>query len=215
MSLDRETVVLELDKGEEGLWRSYSSVHRNMIRKAQKSGLRCAEVDPKGEMEAFKGLYLETMRRAHAARYYFFSDRYFEALVHLLGDRLRLFVVRHGDLIVAASLFLVYGETVHYHLSAGLESYRSLGPTNLLLHWVALWCLAEGHRYLHLGGGRTSSPDDSLLRFKASISKVRRGYYTGRRIRNATEYESLCRKWMRLHRVVERPDYFLLYRLEG
>jgi len=215
ISRDRETILLELDSDEEALWNKYSSVHRNNIRKAKKNGLRCEEMEPREGMEVFLGLYLDTMRRVRASEYYFFSDQYFDGLVDLLGGRLRLFVVRKDDLTVAASLFLVHGDTVHYHLSASLEAYKTFKPINLLLHTVALWCLARGHRHLHLGGGRTPSSDDSLLTFKASISGVRRDYYTGRRIRDAAAYEALCQKWMTLHHLSERPGYFLLYRLEA
>jgi hypothetical protein len=214
ISRDRETVLLELDDDEDALWQKYSSVHRNNIRKATKNGFSCEELEPREGMEVFKALYLQTMRRVAASRYYFFSDGYFDALVNLLGDRLKLFVVRKDDLVVAASLILLHGDTVHYHLSASLDAYKTFKPVNLLLHTIALWSIARGHRQVHLGGGRTPNPDDSLFTFKTSISRVRRKYYTGRCIRNAAAYEALCRRWMSRHGVSERPGYFLLYRLE-
>ena len=214
VSFDRETVMIKLAGGEETLWQSYPSVQRNMVRKALKNGLECGEMEPARGMPAFKQLYYQTMARAGATPYYFFSGAYFESLVNLLADHLRLFVVRRDDLIVGASLLLSYGDTVHYHLSASLEGYQQFAPTNLLLHTAALWCLEHGYRKFHLGGGRTPGPDDSLLQFKSRISKLRCRYYTGRRVHNAEAYEALCLRWMKAHNVHGRPDYFLLYRLE-
>lgn len=215
VSLDRETVLLELDGGEETLWKSYSSVQRNMVRKALKNRLECREMEPARGIEAFQQLYCQTMRRVGATRYYFFSDAYFESLVNLLGHRLRIIAVRRDDLIVGASLLLLYGDTVHYHLSATLEGYQRFAPTNLMLHTVALWCMERGFRRFHLGGGRTPSSDDSLLKFKANISKLRCKYYTGRRVHNPAVYEALCSRWMKAYNVDVRPSYFLLYRLEA
>jgi hypothetical protein len=215
VAFDRETVVVEFDGHEESLWKNYTHAHRKQIRKAQRNGLLCHEMEPALGMSTFKALYYQTMQRNKAGQYYFFSDAYFEALVTLLGKAVRIFVVRYGGLIIEASLLLVHENTVYDHLRGSVEGYHGLGPNNLLLHKVALWCLEHKYRRFHLGGGRTPSPDDSLLRFKANMSKLRRRYHTGRRVHNKEAYEALCLRWMKTTNVQIRPNYFLLYRLEA
>lgn len=215
VSMDRETVVVNLNRTQEDLWQSYSPSHRNKIRKAQKNGLQCEEWPLPRGIDHFKKLYRETMNRVGAFGYYYFSDTYFDALMELLGQRLRLFVVLSSGTVVAASLFLLSDESIHYHLTGSSRELMHLAPVPLLLHTVALWGNQRGYRALHLGGGATPDPRDSLFTFKASISKLRRTYYTGKRIRNPEVYEKLCSLWMRRAHVSTKPNYFLLYRLNA
>ncbi len=215
VSLDRETVVVNLNCREDELWQSYSSRHRNMIRKAEKNGLKCAEVPPAAGISHFKKLYLETMNRVGADEYYFFSDNYFNGLTQWLSDSLRLFVVRSGERVVAAALFLLSSDCIHYHLQGSGRDAMHLAPVPLLLHTVALWGLQRGYRALYLGGGSTTDPHDRLFLFKASISKLRRSYFTGRRVRDPENYDKLCSLWLKRTGVALRPNYFLMYRLRS
>jgi len=212
--VDRETVALDLACSEEELWSGYPSVHRNMVRKAIRSGLVCEQTTSPEDVVAFKAMYQEAMDRIGADRYYYFSDAYFRQLLDGLGDGVRLFVVRSGDDIAAAALFLVHGDRIGYHLAGSAPVYRGAAPSNLLLHTVADWGRSLGHRWLHLGGGTTASPDDALFRFKASVSKLRLPFRVGKRVHNQEAYDALCTQWMRERGLAQRPPYFLLYRLQ-
>jgi hypothetical protein len=213
VSLDRQTVAVNLNCTEEDLWQSYSPTHRNKIRKAEKNGLECAELPAAVGISHFKKLYSETMSRVRADDYYFFSDNYFNCLAQWPSDRLILFVVRSEERVVAASLFLLSSDHIHYHLTGSSRNAMHLGPVPLLLHKVALWGIEHGFRILHLGGGSTSDPHDSLFTFKASISKLRRSYFTGRRVHCPEMFDQLCSLWLKHTGVSSRPNYFLLYRL--
>jgi lipid II:glycine glycyltransferase (peptidoglycan interpeptide bridge formation enzyme) len=155
------------------------------------------------------------MKRVGADDYYYFSDGYFDHICRALFGHMKIFATQDGDETVAAALFLLHGERIHYHLGGSDACYLRYGPNNLLFHEVALWGLRNGFRYLHLGGGRTPDPDDSLFRFKASISRLRFPFYIGKRIHDREVYDRLCAMWMQQAKVVTRPNYFLLYRLEG
>jgi hypothetical protein len=212
--LDRETVVLNLDCSTRDLWDSYPSVQRNMVRKAIKRGLCSEEMSTTEALGAFQELYAKTMDRAKARDYYYFSDIYFHNLHSLLHEKLKLFVVQDQGHVVAGALFLCHDDKIHYHLSGSDPAYRKVAPTNYLLHTVARWGQEHGFRYLHLGGGRTNSSHDSLLRFKTSISRSRLMFHIGTRVHNQQVYDSLCTEWMHKHKTTKRPSYFLLYRLE-
>ena len=212
--LDRETVAVNLKCSEEDLWTSYPSVQRNMVRKALRKGLVCEEVSAIEGLNAFRHLYDDTMDGIGAHHYYYFSDAYFNYVRHALSEKVKLFVVRDEDQVVAAALFLLHGDRIHYHLAGSDVRYREAAPNNLLLHTVAQWGRERGFRWLHLGGGRTANPDDGLFRFKASISRLRLPFYIGKRVHNQDAYERLCAEWMRQKGVTKKPSYFLLYRLE-
>jgi hypothetical protein len=210
---DRETVVLPLDLTEDELWASYPSVQRNMVRKAQAAGLTAGPTELADGLARFRRLYADTMDRVGADPYYDFGEAYFPAL-EALGERVRLFEARRGEEVAAAALFLVSPPYIHYHLSGGDPRFRSLSPTNLLLHSAASWGREHDFELLHLGGGRTPADDDSLLRFKSSVSRARRTFYTGRRVHDKGMYRELCARWVRQAEVETPPPYFLLYRLE-
>jgi lipid II:glycine glycyltransferase (peptidoglycan interpeptide bridge formation enzyme) len=115
--------------------------------------------------------------------------------------------------MAAAALYLRFGDRVHYHLGASEARYLDSGVNNLLHHTAALQAQAAGCRWFHLGGGRTPDPEDSLLRFKASFSKDRLPFLTGRQVHNQPSYNALCAAWMRQSQAVRKPNYFMLYRM--
>lgn len=212
---DRETVIMRLDCSEKDLWTGYPWVQRNRVRKAMASGLVVSEVPVLQGLDVFRSIYHATMDRRDALPYYHFSDAYFDALRDGLGDALRLFVVRDADRTVAAALFLLHEERIGYHLGGSDAGYQEAAPNNLLMHDVAEWGRQRGFRWLHLGGGRTPDPNDSLLRFKSKLSRSRLSFHIGKRVHNREVYDRLCAEWLRQSGVADRPAYFLLYRLEG
>jgi len=211
--LDRATVSVRLDRTEQELWEDYPSGQRSKVRKALKDGLHCERIPLQQGLEHFKGLYRETMDILGADSYYYFSDDYFSQMTSVLSENVELFQVRSDQEIVAAGLFLIHGQRIHYHLGASKHDHRDSRPNNLLFHTVADWGREQGFTSMHLGGGNSPKSDDPLLRFKASISKNQCDFYLGSRIFDQKKYFDLCNQWLAqpVHNV--RPNYFLLYRL--
>ncbi len=213
VTADRETVVLDLSGTPDDLWARYPKGHRYEVRKAERSGAIVWELClDRAIPPGFGAIYAETMERNGASGYYGFSDAYFEALRSGLGGNLRLFGVQIGGELVAAALFMTYRDRMHYHLAGSSEASRGSGANNLLLHHAALWGQEHGYRWLHLGGGRTNALDDSLFRFKASISTGRLPFYVGKRIHNEAAYRQLCDEWRQRHPGQDGGGYFLLWR---
>ena len=208
----RQTVAIDLGEGEEGLWRDYAGVHRNSLRKALKSGIVCRREVPGDCMRDFVAIYRQTMRHVSAEPFYEFGDRYFSAIVD--GGRCDLFMVYRGDEPIAGALFLVDGEVMHYHLAGSDQAYRDLAPNNLLINEAARRGIARQCRWLHLGGGRTPAPEDSLFRFKARFSPHRRDLHLGKRIVDAAAYSNLNDLWRTQARPGHEPSYLQLYRLD-
>lgn len=206
-----EAVVLNLEGTEDDLSARYLSVQRNMVRKALSKGLVCEEVPPADGLNEFRRLYTETMDRVKALPAAYYSDAYFQALCTDLGGMVKLWTVRDRDRIVAAAMFLLYGDHIYYHLAGSDASQRGSAPNNLLLHTVALWGWKNGYRSFFLGGG---GGNKGIFDFKASLSRERLGQYIGRRIHNKEAYDMLCAQWMRQKGVSELPNYTFPYRMD-
>jgi hypothetical protein len=212
VNFDRETVIVPLDGDEEMLWRSYPSVQRNSVRKALKLGLTCQETNLKEGLNIFVQLYEATMQRLDAAAFYHFPRAYYDRIEQTLAANTRIFLVKYRNKTVAAAVFFLGGDTVHYHLSGSCRGVQQLAPNNLLLHEVALWGQRHGFRRLHLGGGRSNAPDDSLLGFKKRISKEVVPFYLGRQIHDQEKYADLCELWRSQYGESGPPSYFPSYR---
>lgn len=214
VSLNRETVEIRLDGGEDGLWQGYDSTQRNRVRKAIKRGLTCEQTPLDEGLPAFRDLYEDTMRRAGATGFYFFPERYYDDLQRTMADHTRLFVVRSEGKPIAAGIFFTYGRVLHYHLGASHEDALALAPNNLLFHQVALWGQQHGFERLHLGGGRSSAADDALLRFKKRFSPHLLPFCVGQRIHDPERYALLCELWQAQAAEPPPPGYFRPYRLD-
>lgn len=212
VGVERETVALALPEQHDDLWDEYPSVQRNMVRKALAAGLEAHVLPVSDGLDSFAAVYAETMDRVGAKNYYRFRAAYFDALAAELGEVARIVVVSRGEEIAASCVLLWRARKLHYHLSGSRRWAAPLGATNLMLHEAACWGCSEGARVFHLGGGRTSAPDDSLLRFKQSVSQSRLVFRTGRRVHDPKVYEELCGAWLR-QATGPRPPYFLLYRV--
>ena len=212
IALDREMIAVRLDGNEGDLWNSYEAVQRNRVRKALKNDMRCREISLERGLPVFRSLYEATMRRAGASSFYFFPSAYYEAIASTLSRHVLLFSVLHQDKPVAAALFLAYGETIHYHLGGSAAEHLRLAPNNLLFHQVAVWGQQRGFKHLHLGGGRTSRPDDQLLRFKKRFSREVVPLHLGRRIHDRVRYDALRELWLSQRQESRVSSYFPCYR---
>ncbi len=211
---ERDTVVMPLFEDEAALWASYPSQQRTRIRQAQAAGLSCREMTGSDGWQIFRALYAQTMQYLDARDYYYFSDAYFEQLSSAdFAPYTRLFGVFDQNTCVAAAVFLVYAPYMHYHLGGSDAAQRQHAPNNLLFHTAATWGGQNGFTHLHLGGGRTPAPDDSLLRFKKTLSQQRLAFHIGRRVHNSAIYDALCMEWMQQRNITQRPAYFQVYRL--
>lgn len=214
VSLNRETVEIRLEGGEESLWQGYDSTQRNRVRKAIKRGLTCEETPLDEGLATFCDLYESTMRRAGATGFYFFPERYYQELQDTLADHTRLFVVRSEGKPIAAGIFFTYGRVLHYHLGASHEDALTLAPNNLLFHQVSLWGQQHGFERLHLGGGRSGAADDALLRFKKRFSPHLLPFCVGQRIHDPERYALLCDLWQGQAAEPPPAGYFRPYRLD-
>jgi len=198
----RQTVCIDLHKE---VWNNLKASCRNRVRHAMNSGLTVHKENPH-DLEVFKELYYETMKKNQATAYYYFSEKYFRNTVELLGhDHVSLFSVKLQGHTVASAFFIHACGHVSYHLTGSDRDYLSYAPYNILLVQAALHFQERGFSTLHLGGGYRGK--DELLRFKSTFTKdPPLEFYVGRKVYDEETYRLLCCG------LQQADSYFPLYR---
>ena len=96
INLNRRTIVVELDKGIDRIWKEdISSKNRNMIRKAVKNGL---EIEITKEYRSFMDIYDETMKKVHASSFYFFNEEYYKGIMKI--NNINIFNVKFREMCI-------------------------------------------------------------------------------------------------------------------
>lgn len=206
INLNRRTIVVELDKGIDRIWKEdISSKNRNMIRKAVKNGL---EIEITKEYRSFMDIYDETMKKVHASSFYFFNEEYYKGIMKI--NNINIFNVKFRDEIIASAIFMKYNRHFHYHLAGSKKKYLNMAPNNFLLWEAIKYASNAGCSDFHLGGGTDSSLNDSLYKFKKSFSKNERKFFIGKRAHNTEIYNELLEVWKRKNNI--NPKLFLQYK---
>ena len=164
-----KTIALDLTSPEI-IWENIVSKNRNMIRKAEKSGV---EIHHSRDMKLFNDfirIYNATMEKDNADAYYYFGEDFYKSIHEDLYDNYEMFYATYEGKIISMSIIIFANNQMHYHLSGSLLEYRNLAPTNLLLYKVALWGYEQGFKTFHLGGG-VCSGEDNLYKFKAAFNR--------------------------------------------
>jgi len=207
VSLNRKTIAIPLKKEFSEILCGCTPARRRNYRRAQSEHLTFSISD---NLNNFKQLYQKTMSRLNAEQYYFFSDSYFCAIENLRPEQ-RFFTnvsAANGE-TVAAGIFLTDSESAHYHLGASAEGCQQMQPATFMMLEAARHANTAGLALLHLGGGLTLSPDDSLFRFKKGFSGHFRDFFIGRRIHQPEIYNSLSNAWQLL--TGRKPSILLHY----
>ncbi|RPH30791.1 MAG: GNAT family N-acetyltransferase [Bacteroidales bacterium] len=195
---DRLTVVVDLTKSYNDIWtKDYSSSNRNMIRKAKKNGYKIEiKREPnRKDIEEFIDIYRNSMQKVEANSYYFFNKDYFFNIFNILKGRSYLInVLNLENEAICSSIFFHYNHYFHYHLS-GRKDKADNSANIYLLDQAITFAISIGAKYFHFGGGRTSSSDDSLLKFKQSFSKMTLPFHIGKKIYNQKVYDEVVKQW--------------------
>lgn len=207
---DRDTVYVDLTLTREERWSQYSATTRNSLRKST-SELVFYETQ---DISIFMGLYTSAMKKNNAADFYFFTEDYFKRLLAL--ENVKMFAVSYNNQVISMTIALFGREIGHYHLSANNSE---------LLKWNGNYFLLDNlfdytkqyYRNItsfHLGGGRTSNADDSLLNFKTKFSKSRKTFYIAGKVFIKEAYEELIQLQHESNLASTSSPYFFKYRLE-
>jgi|TARA_Y100000294_G_scaffold39627_1_gene35715 hypothetical protein len=191
---DRTTCSLNLELVNEK-FEPFKSKVKNMIRIAKRNKLSVKISKSKEDFDFFKKIYINLMFKKKAEKNLFFEENYFENLFNLIVSCGITVIVKHQDQNIAAGIFL-YGEKfLHYHLSASDLHLRKNGTFNLMIYEAAMYGKKIGLKTLHLGGGNLKKHNDSLFKFKSSMSTHQHIFMIGKRINNLKIYNNNVKQW--------------------
>jgi len=185
-----EVIVIDLTLDLDTIWHNFEPSCRNKIRKARKNYVKIIIDEDYKNLAEFYKLYIGTMQRLKALGYYYFSREWFESLLHLLPSNIALFHAQLDAKIIMSGIFLFTKDFIHYFLSGSDYAFNNLGANNLMLYKVAEWAKTRGIKYFNLGGGVQGQ--DSLFKFKASFSPLRKTFCVGNVIHDQEYYQYLC-----------------------
>ena len=191
---DRETLSIGLANLADGNL-PFNSAARNMLRRAQQTDIELIVCTPEYDIPKFIPLYARTMDLRSADVFYYFGEEYFRRLGHLVQHNGWLIAAVVDDAWAAAAIFLKGPRWMHYHLAASDPDKHFPGIMNQLLYTASEMGLQAGLQVMHLGGGRTTMQDDSLLKFKRSMATDSHSFYIGKRIHRPDVYASLRKLW--------------------
>jgi len=144
-------------------------------------------------LEQFLPFYENMLEKKQSDEFYYFPAAYYQNL--LAGETALCSLCWKEKEAVAGGVFLRGPDLLEYHLGASSELGQELGAMSLLLHQAAGLGQRIGCRYLHLGGGTDSDPDNSLFFFKSGFSNRRGRFRTGNYIHVPHDYAQLKADW--------------------
>ena len=185
------TVTMDISS-KNTIYDNITSKNRNVIRKAQKNGVKIYNGRYGEIFKEFRNVYNETMDKDNADSYYYFDEDFYESIMEDLPYNAQIFYAVYEGKVIAASIFLMSNGMINYHLSGSRREYASLAPTNLLLYEVAHWGCYNGYKTLYLGGG-VGSAEDSLFKFKKAFYRLDdlHHFVIGKKVFNYEVYNKL------------------------
>lgn len=139
------TPILNLQRPEQDLWRGIGKKRRNLIRKAERSGVRIVVGDA-SLIDAYHPLVVSTFQRKQVPIY---PKSFYRRIVEQLGARgkARFLLAEHAGKFIAGAIFLVLNDTVYFWHGASDKDSPSIAQ-NDLIHWRLIqWARQEGYRY--------------------------------------------------------------------
>lgn len=181
-------LTMPLDQQRSGI----RSSHKTQINRLRRLGVTCLHDRDGLHLDAFVHIYYETMRRVGAAPRYFFPAEYFHKLSESLGERFHLVVCLHEGKVLCGAIFVECCGILQYHLACTTNAALKLAPLKLLLDDTRVWANGRNLKVLHLGGGATPQPDDSLFHFKLGFSNRTHDFTVWRWALLEKVYRQLC-----------------------
>lgn len=165
----KKTIVLKVPRTEEEMWRSLRDKTRNMIRKAQKSGL-AAERGFRG-LKEFYDLYAVNMLKKGIPIHRF---EFFRNIADAMPDNASLITAKKDDKVIGG-IFILHSKTsAIYPFQSSASDMRAHAPNSFLVWEAEKMCLEKGIPVLDMG---ESSEGGSVYDFKVNFGGVPRDVY--------------------------------------
>ena len=187
LQYDRETVIVDLSEDKEGREALYDSETRRRLRRsAEKLTVRQLT---SSEWQIFKYCYEAGLSINSATDDYYFSNKFYKVLLEQNWST--CWLAEYDGAPVAAACFLHSANLAHFHLSGGTSDSRKFHGAYLLLDHAINHFSQVGYKWMHLGGGRGTNKNDTLLAFKQKFSPLSIPFYIAGIIHDEEKYNQL------------------------
>lgn len=163
------------------------------------------------KINIFKNLYINTMERNQADKYYYFNDKFYNDIFEKLGDNVLLVFIKYLDRYIASEIIPIGDQIGYSFLGGSTQEFFNLRPNDILKHSIILKLQELNKKYFCLGGG-----NDGIIKFKKTFSKNGNvPFYIGKKIHNKKVYNNLISEWETRNpeSFIANNNYFLRYRL--
>jgi FemAB-related protein (PEP-CTERM system-associated) len=160
VSLRKVSMTIELASDPDILWNSYTSKHRNNVKRAYKNSLAVEA----GGLEFVPIFYSVIEESWHNLGTPLYARRYFDSVMRALPDNTRIFVCRRGTEPVAVAMNGHFNGVVEGLWAGGRAVARELGA-NYVLYWEMIRDACQhGYRKFHLGRSTADSGSEEFKR---------------------------------------------------
>jgi len=169
--------VLDIKPSEEELMKGMRKTTRNLVRRAEKDGVKIRISRDVKDLDLFEQVYKETVDRENFVG---FSRKYLEAEFNALNEDGQVFLALaeyQGD-IISTALITVYGNTGFYHQGASTRKHAKV-PGAYLLQWEIIRELKRLGKERYNFWGITDDPKHpwaGLSLFKQGFGGYREDY---------------------------------------
>ncbi|MBW2004570.1 MAG: peptidoglycan bridge formation glycyltransferase FemA/FemB family protein [Deltaproteobacteria bacterium] len=145
------------------LMRLFHQKTRNMIRKAQKSGLAITDEPASNYMQFLSEIHVENINTIGGISK---PWPFFELIPQIFEyeEDYKIFVALNDGMPIAALLLFYFNKTVEYFTPVIVQEYRALQPLSLLIFNAMQEAVARGYEWWNWGG--TWLTQDGVYRFK-------------------------------------------------
>jgi hypothetical protein len=192
---DRKTVYIDLQDDYLNIFRRFQTTTRKQIKRAiNRYAIQVEVIERSTEsLSSFIDIYYQSLNRINSDHYLYFNKTYFEEL--LLNIQSVCFYSLYEGKPIAGIIAFYNDKYIHGHLGGALTEYLRLSPYSLLYSEMIKFGQKKGCNVLHVGGGATNNPNDSLLRFKSNFSDSVANFQIGRKIHYEYVYNNVVTQW--------------------
>ncbi len=126
------TWLLDITKSEEEILKGMNKTHRNLIRRAEKEGVKIIKSAEEKYLKAFYDIHMETVKRHKFTPFSFdYIKKEIEAFKN--DGQIAIFSAEYKNEIISSAIIVFYGNQAFYHHGASSSKYNKIPSSYLNL----------------------------------------------------------------------------------